>query len=116
MELKDFDWELVDFTVDEINIKVKFSDPDFISYDKQDTLIVTFLNTGKYLIPETGEFAVVPNGYQVTVALPVQQDVTSESAAKSVEEQLTLIIVANFLMTLVFNFSMQELLGMINTL
>ena len=34
LELKDFDWELITFTVDEINIQVKFADPQIISYDQ----------------------------------------------------------------------------------
>ena len=61
------------FTEAEMSIRMLFKDPKSISYDKPDTMVITFQNTPTYLIPQNEGMLPIPNGYKITVPLPVQE-------------------------------------------
>ena len=71
VDKKDFDWELSTFTTTEISIKFLFTDPTKISYEKPDTMIITFQNTPFYMIPKDSTKQPIPNGYKLAIPLPV---------------------------------------------
>ena len=80
---KGFEWKLTSFTESEMSIKFLFNEPTSISFDKPDTMVITFENTPIYLIPEDKNRLPIPNGYKLTVPLPVQQisDTVNENFA-----------------------------------
>ena len=63
LELKDFDWYLVEFAQGVLNIQIRFADPTVISYDQHDTLMITFQNTQTFLQPAEGDISPIPDGY-----------------------------------------------------
>ena len=49
---KGFEWTLVRFDQEGLEIKLQFENPSSISTDNTDTMKVTFTSTGTYLAPE----------------------------------------------------------------
>ena len=115
LDKKDFDWQLTEYTSNEIIIQILFSKPEAISYDKPDTMIITFMNTPFYMMPKDKTKQPIPNGYKLTVPLPVQF-IPKTISEQTVEEQLKGLIITNFFLAFAFGISLQELLGLINSL
>ena len=74
------------FNEAEMSIRMLFKNPKSISYDKPDTMVITFQNTPTYLIPQDEGMLPIPNGYKLTVPLPVQQIYKSVKTNLAVEE------------------------------
>ena len=68
---KGYDWNLIEFTENNLEIEVAFTNPEVISYDKTDTFMIKFQNTPVFLIPTEDELAPIPNGYKLAIPLPV---------------------------------------------
>jgi hypothetical protein len=55
-------------------LDVYFNDTDFVSADEEnpDTIVITFNNTDKFLVPKDPEATAITDGYKVRSKVPVQ--------------------------------------------
>ena len=74
IEKKGFTWDLEEFSSTKMGIQIYFENPSFISAgSRPDKLTVSFYNTTKYLEPEDPELSAVPDGYQLSLPIPMQE-------------------------------------------
>ena len=69
-EQKTFEWSLLKFDQQEIEIEIAFNEPELISKDQFDNLNVQFYNTGYFLVPEDPNMQSAPNNFTLTSTIP----------------------------------------------
>ena len=70
LDKMNYHWNLTKFTRDDIELKVEFENPGFISNPVGDTLYVHFNNTGSFLVPQDEKLLSLKEGYKIKVNVP----------------------------------------------
>ena len=76
-------------------INIDFENPNFISAGSSpDMLTVAFYNTTKYLIPEDPEMSAIPDGYQLSLPIPMQESIVLDY--ETITENGQVFVATNF--------------------
>lgn len=71
LDKKQFTWKLLNFDQKNMEIKIDFENPEYISFEDKDLMQISFFNTIAWLrSEEEDEEAAIPEGYSVEIILP----------------------------------------------
>ena len=116
-EKKDFEWELKRFDQEFMMFDVIFEDPKVISIDTYDTLILTFNNTEFFIESVNDDKLTIPNGFNVTITLPPQEnDLIDSVVVESIKDTANTVIIGNVFIKFAFKSTMSVVFGSIISL
>lgn len=116
-EKKTFEWHLVRFDSDSIQVRLIFDDPGIVSMNNEDQMKVVFNNTSFFMKPLSDTKKPVPNGLPLFTPIPPQDgDLLSEEAKENTITSAKSVVLTNIILSFLFKNSMQVLFGSIISL